>query len=55
LVKQFDKDIDGYIYIEEFLEAIRGRPNEKRIALIDKAFDKFDLDNSNLVDVRDLK
>jgi Ca2+-binding EF-hand superfamily protein len=55
LVKQFDQDIDGYIYIEEFLESLRGRPSPARMDLVDQAFDKFDLDNSNTVDVRDLK
>ena len=34
---------------------IRGKPNERRQAIIDKAFLKFDYNGSNLADVRDLK
>ena len=48
-------DIDGYVYIEEFLEAIRGRPNEIRQEIIDRAFSKFDSDNSGYANIRDLR
>lgn len=51
----YDKDIDGCVDINEFMTAIRGVPNEIRINIIDQAFEKFDLDNSGYVDVRDLK
>jgi hypothetical protein len=48
-------DIDGCVNFEDFLHGIRGRPNEKRQALIDEAFAKFDFANQGLINVRDLK
>ncbi len=55
LVKHFDLDIDGYVYIEEFLVAIRDRPNENRQDIVDRAFSKFDHDHTGYINVRDLK
>ncbi|MCQ2821656.1 MAG: hypothetical protein MJ252_30730, partial [archaeon] len=38
----FEKDHDGMINFSEFLVALRGKPNDRRQAIIDKAFLKFD-------------
>ncbi len=51
----FDKDLDTNVNIEEFLEGIRGRPNDVRQDIVDKAFAKFDKENTGFIDVRDLK
>lgn len=55
LVQHYDKDIDGFVYFNEFLTALRGEPNQQRQAAIDNAFHKFEKDNSGLIDIRDLK
>ena len=55
MVQYFDKDIDGRVNFEDFLIGIRENPNEKRQEYIDLAFNKFDIDGSGLIDVRDLK
>ena len=39
----FDKDKDGMINFTEFLIALRGKPNDRRQAIIDKANDKNNL------------
>ena len=55
LVQYYDKDIDGYVYFVEFLKELRGEPNNERQLIIDEAFKKFEKDNSNMIDIRDLK
>lgn len=55
IVQYFDKDIDGSVNFEEFLICLRGKPNDKRQAIIDKAFRKFDKNGSSYIDIRDLK
>ena len=55
LVQYYDKDIDGYVYFVEFLEALRGQPNSERQKVIDEAFHKFEKDGSGMIDIRDLK
>ena len=55
LVQYYDKDIDGYVYFNEFLVALRGEPNAERQEVIDKAFHKFEKDDSGMIDIRDLK
>ena len=42
ILKFFEKDKDGMINFTEFLIALRGKPNDRRQAIIDKAFLKFD-------------
>ena len=46
LFDYFDKDRDGTVNFDEFLVGIRGQPNSRRQALIDKAFLKFDRDGN---------
>ena len=55
LVQYYDKDIDGYVYFVEFLKELRGEPNNERQNIINEAFKKFEKDNSNMIDIRDLK
>ena len=50
-----DLNKDGTIDFDEFLAGIRGKPNSKRQAMIDKAFLKFDKDGSGIVTAADLK
>ncbi len=51
----FDKDKDGNVCFDEFLVGVRGSPNSRRQALIDKAFLKFDRDGNGYVDANDLR
>lgn len=55
LLKFLDKDRDLMIDFDEFLLAIRGRPNQRRQAIIDKAFLKFDKDGTALIKVTDIR
>ena len=55
LVQYYDKDIDGYVYFVEFLTALRGEPNNERQQIINEAFNKFKKDDSDMIDIRDLK
>ena len=54
-MQYYDKDIDGYVNFQDFLEGIRSRPNSRRQEIIDIAFKKFDKDGKGLIDVSDLK
>lgn len=47
----FDSDKDGYFNFEEFLCALRGKPNNRRQSIIDKAFLKFDNEGNEYIDV----
>ena len=49
-----DTNKDGKMDFEEFLIGVRGKPNAKRQAIIDKAFALFDKDGSGLIDPTDL-
>ena len=52
---ELDLNGDGYVNFDEFLLAIRGRPNAQRQKIIDQAFDKFNRDASdNVITVADL-
>ena len=55
LFDYFDKDKDGTVCFDEFLVGVRGSPNSRRQALIDKAFLKFDRDGNGYVDANDLR
>jgi Ca2+-binding EF-hand superfamily protein len=50
-----DTDDDGTVNFDEFLVAVRGKPNSKRQAIIDKAFLKFDSDGNGEITSADLK
>lgn len=55
LLNYFDKEGDGYCNFEEFLIGIRGKPNQRRQAIIDKAFLKFDKEGNGMIDVTDIR
>lgn len=54
ILNVFDKDNDGSINFEEFLCALRGKPNQRRQSIIDKAFLKFDNEGNEYIDVTNL-
>lgn len=51
----FDKDKDGMINFSEFLVSLRGKPNARRQAIIDKAFLKFDMEGNGVIDVTEIR
>ena len=55
LFNYFDVDHDGNIDFNEFLVGVRGLPNAKRQALIDKAFLKFDRDGNGFIEAVELR
>jgi calcyphosin len=55
LFNYFDSNRDGCLNIDEFLMAIRGELNEKRLGLIKQAFRKIDQDNSGTLEISDIK
>ena len=54
LLEFLDTNQDGNVDYNEFLFAIRGRPNEDRQAVINQAFAKFDKDGNGRVTSADL-
>ena len=55
LVSFFDKEGEGYCNFDEFLTGIRGKPNLRRQAIIDKSFLKFDKEGNGIVDVTEIR
>lgn len=55
LFTAFDTNRDGTLNIDEFLYAIRGELNQKRLALVEKAFHKIDKDQSGSLDINDIR
>ena len=55
LLALLDTDKDGHVNFDEFLVAIRGSLNDKRQAMVDKAFLKFDRDGSGAIEASDLR
>ena len=51
----FEKDQDGMINFSEFLVALRGKPNDRRQAIIDKAFLKVDQEGNGMIDVTEIR
>ena len=51
----FEKDQEGMINFSEFLVALRGKPNDRRQAIIDKAFLKFDKEGNGMIDVTEIR
>lgn len=51
----FDTDHDGHINFDEFLVGVRGKLNQRRQAMVDKAFLKFDRDGNGFIEAADLK
>lgn len=50
-----DRDSDNTINVDEFLTMIRGKPNSRRQAIIDKAYLKFDKEGNGVINVSELK
>jgi Ca2+-binding EF-hand superfamily protein len=55
ILNYFDKDQDGMVNFSDFLVALRGQPNERRQAIIDKAYLKFDKEGTGYIDVMDIR
>lgn len=55
LFSYFDSNRDGCLNIDEFMTALRGDLNEKRLALVQQAFFKLDKDNSGVLEINDLR
>ncbi len=55
LFRAFDTNRDGTLNIDEFLMAIRGELNDKRRALVVKAFKMIDRDGSGYLDPNDIR
>ena len=55
LLNYLDTNKDGYVSYDEFLTGIRGKPNSRRQAFIDKAYFKFDRDGSGQITSADLR
>ena len=51
----FEKNQDNMINFSEFLVALRGKPNDRRQAIIDKAFLKFDKEGNGVIDVTEIR
>ena len=49
-----DKDSDGFVWYEEFLRAVRPVMNARRLALVRRAFDVLDADDSGAVEPREI-
>ena len=55
LLDYLDTDRDGFVNFDEFLVGIRGKPNAKRQAFIDKSYFKFDKDGDGRITSADLR
>ena len=55
LLNHLDANQDGYVSFDEFLNGIRGKPNQKRQVFIDKAYFKFDKDADGKITAADLR
>lgn len=55
LLTFLEKDNDGFINFDEFLIGIRGKPNSRRQAIIDKAYLRFDKEGSGYVDITSVR
>jgi len=54
LFRKFDRSRDGSIDYDEFLRGVKGDLNERREAIVRKAFNKLDRDGSGVVTLEDL-
>jgi Ca2+-binding EF-hand superfamily protein len=55
LITFYDKESDGGCNFEEFLTGLRGKPNQRRQAIIDKAFLKFDREGNGIIDITQIR
>lgn len=51
----FDKEKIGFINYVNFINAIRGPMNQKRVAVVKEAFKKLDIDKSGQVEIAEIK
>mmetsp|Transcript_41464 Transcript_41464/g.36835 ORF Transcript_41464/g.36835 Transcript_41464/m.36835 type:complete len:126 (-) Transcript_41464:303-680(-) len=54
-MKYLDTNGDGVVDFEEFLIGVRGQMNQRRQAITDKAFLKFDKDGSGTITAADMR
>ena len=55
IVKHFDTNKDGQLSFDEFLRAIRGQLNERRLDMVHQAYRVLDKDGSGQVTIEDIK
>jgi len=55
LFNMFDTNRDGTLSIDEFIMAVRGDLNERRLEMVKKAFNVIDKDGSGILDINDIK
>eukprot|EP01083_Nonionella_stella_P047871 128149_1 len=55
LKKVFDKNKDERVDYEEFLLGLQGSLNDRRLAMVVKAFEKFDVTGDGIIDSEDMK
>jgi len=55
IVKHFDTNNDGKLSFDEFLRAIRGDLNDRRIKMVHAAYNVLDKDGSGLVTIADIE
>lgn len=55
LVRYFDKDNSEMMNFDDFLMAIRGKPNDERQAVIDLVFYKFDKNKTGTAEATELR
>ena len=51
----FDKEKTGFINYVNFINAVRGPMNQKRVAIVKEAFKKIDIDKSGQVEISEIK
>lgn len=54
LMKYYDLDNDGNISYEEFMHGLRNELNERRKAMVEKAFNTLDKDGSGVIEISDI-
>jgi calcyphosin len=55
LMRHYDADGDGTISFDEFLYAVRGELSPAREQLVEKAFQKLDIDNNGVLTLADIR
>lgn len=55
IISCYDKQSEGLINFDEFLYAIRGKPNDSRQSVIDLVYYKFDKMKTGLADPNELR
>lgn len=55
IVKHFDTNKDGQLSFDEFLRAIRGNLNARRLDMVHQAYKVLDKDGSGQVTIEDIK